>query len=136
MSPRPAAGLRRDVAERADGRCEYCLFPQDAAAARHQVDHVIAEKHRGATTSENLALSCVFCNRRKGSDLSSIDPLTGDVVPLFHPRFQAWAEHFRLDGARIIGITPEARATVELLEFNTSERLLERHELIASGRYP
>jgi hypothetical protein len=72
--------VRRQVAERAGECCEYCLYPQELAATAHQIDHVIAEKHGGETTPENLALSCTLCNRRKGSDIASIDPVTGDVT--------------------------------------------------------
>ena len=134
MATRPRAELRRKVVERAGKCCEYCLIHQDLAASTHQVDHVIAEKHGGKTTLENLALSCTLCNRRKGSDLSSIDPTTGKVVALFHPRSQKWSEHFELSGTRILGLTPEGRATAELLQVNSFERLVERAELLRAGR--
>jgi hypothetical protein len=97
---------------------------------------VIAGKHGGITALANLALSCTPCNRRRGSDLSSVDPLTGKVVPLFNPRTQRWAEHFRLEGYHIIGLTPEGRTTVEFLQLNSYERLVERVELLRTGRYP
>jgi hypothetical protein len=112
------------------------LLHQEFAASTHQVDHIIAAKHAGATTLDNLALSCTVCNRRKGSDVSSVDPETGDIVHLFHPRRQNWADHFRLDGIRIVGLTPEGRTTVEFLQLNAFERLAERAELTRAGRYP
>jgi hypothetical protein len=136
MATRPPVELRRKVVERAGNCCKYCLTHQDLAASTHQVDHVIAEKHGGKTTLENLALSCTVCNRRKGSDLSSIDPETSAVVALFHPRIQKWSDHFKLDGFRIVGLTPEGRATAELLQLNSFERLIERAELIQAGRFP
>lgn len=136
MTTRPGQVLRRRVIKRAGNRCEYCLVRQEHAASAHQTDHVVAEKHGGPTTLENLALSCTLCNRRKGSDLSSIDPATAQIVPLFNPRTQVWSSHFRLEGSRIVGPTPEGRTTVELLQINAYERLLERHEWIQSGRYP
>lgn len=136
MTTRPSADLRREVVERAEGHCEYCLLHQRLAAATHQVDHIIAEKHGGHTSSGNLALSCVLCNRRKGTDVSSVDPNSGEIVPLFHPREQDWVEHFRFEDARIVGLTPSGRATVELLQLNAYERVLERAELIRSGRFP
>ena len=73
---RPSAEIRRQVVERARSCCEYCLVHQDFVASTHQVDHVIAETHRGRTTMDNLALSCTLCNRRKGSDITSVDPGT------------------------------------------------------------
>ncbi len=136
MTTRPSAELRRQVMERAGNCCEYCLLPQAFAASTYQVDHVIAEKHGGQTSLENLALSCTVCNRRKGSDISSLDPVTEALVPLFHPRIQHWVEHFRLDGLHIVGVTAEGRTTVAFLQLHAIERLLERAAFIRAGRYP
>lgn len=133
---RPSAEMRRQVIRRARNHCEYCLIHQDDAASRHQVDHVISEKHAGPTVLHNLALSCLTCNRRKASDIAAIDPKTGRLVALFNPRLQVWSDHFRFDGSRIVGLTREGRATTEFLQFNLPERLLERGELIRTGRYP
>jgi 5-methylcytosine-specific restriction endonuclease McrA len=66
--------LRRLVRTRAAECCEYCLVPERFTLAAHWVDHIVAEKHGGQTEEGNLALSCVLCNQRKGSDLTSIDP--------------------------------------------------------------
>jgi hypothetical protein len=128
--------VRQLVRERASDRCEYCLFPADQAFQPHEVDHIFARKHRGSDDDSNLCLSCFPCNRHKGSDLASFDPVTGDVALLFHPRRDRWHEHFEVRGSRIEGITPSGRATVELLQFNTLERILEREPLIVLGRYP
>jgi hypothetical protein len=75
--------VRQLVTERAKVRCEYCLFPQELSLLAFQMEHIIAEKHGDATTAENLALACPCCNRAKGSDLGSIDPLTGVLTPFF-----------------------------------------------------
>lgn len=50
--------LRRLVEERANHLCEYCQLPVCVAFFPHEVDHVIAEKHGGATNADNLALAC------------------------------------------------------------------------------
>ena len=136
MTARPSADLRRQVIRRAGNRCEYCLIHQDDAIASHQTDHVIADKHGGPTTLSNLALACILCNIRKGSDLSSVDPETNDVTPLFNPRTQHWEDHFRFEDTSIIGQTPVGRATVRLLQLNSVERLAERRELAKAGRLP
>ena len=120
------AELRRLVRERADGWCEYCRIQEGGAFALHEIDHGVAEKHGGETTPENLALCCTLCNRRKGSDLSSIDPHTGEVTLLLHPRKHRWSDHFRFDGARLEPLTPTGRATARLLGFNAEVRLAER----------
>jgi hypothetical protein len=89
-----SASLRHLVIERAQGRCEYCLIHQDVSIYSHEVDHIIALKHGGQTIADNLALSCLPCNRHKGSDFATIDPNSGEIVPLFNPRRQIWEEHF------------------------------------------
>jgi hypothetical protein len=96
---------------------------------------VIAEKHGGQTVFDNLALSCTVCNRRKGSDIGSIDSETGTLVPLFNPRTQKWADHFLFDGAYIVGLTAVGRTTVAFLQLNAFERLAERAALLQTGRY-
>lgn len=118
--------LRRQVIERAGNRCEYCLLPAEVAFFPHEVDHVIAEKHGGGSDTDNLALACWRCNRHKGSDLTSFDPQTRQLSPLFNPRTQVWTEHFAYEGERLVGLTPEGRTTVNLLRLNSEERMSER----------
>ena len=133
---RVPAPLRDDVRSRADGRCEYCLVHEDDLFEPYEADHIIAEQHGGPTTADNLAFACWDCNRRKGPNISSVDPENGEVVRLFHPRLHQWSEHFRLDGFRIIPLTASARATVALLRLNSAERLSVRAMLHQIGRYP
>lgn len=128
--------LRHLVFERAQQRCEYCLLHQDVAVYSHEVDHIIALKHGGQTQADNLAVACLPCNRAKGSDLTTFDPLSNALVPLFNPRQHTWSTHFLLEAASIVGRTPMGRATVALLKLNAPTRLLHRRLLIAQGRYP
>ena len=128
--------LRRQVQERAQGRCEYCLIHEEDMYYPHEADHIIAEKHGGATSLENLAWACFHCNRFKGSDLASVDPLSKKAVFLFHPREQSWKRHFRLNGGLLEGMTARGRATVALLHFNDAERVAYRLGLIDLGHYP
>ncbi|MEH2116237.1 HNH endonuclease [Nostoc sp.] len=62
--------------QRVSVRCEYCRIHQNFSIYTHEVDHIIAVKHGGETTVENLALSCLSCNRHKGSDFATINQLT------------------------------------------------------------
>ena len=62
--------LRRLVIERAGGRCEYCRISESDTFYGCQIDHIIAEKHQGATIESKLALTCAYCNRYKGTDIS------------------------------------------------------------------
>lgn len=127
---------RRQVRDRARGHCEYCLLHDEDAYFPHEADHIIAEKHGGPTVAENLAWACLTCNRNKGTDLASLDPINGRLVPLFNPRRQKWTRHFRVDGARIEPLTAVGRVTVFLLRLNDPERVTERRMLMAAGRYP
>jgi len=133
---RISAALRREVRQRAGERCEYCLLAESNSFFPHEPDHLIAKKHGGETVSENLALACFDCNRFKGSDVASIDVLTGRLVSLFNPRLQRWSEHFRLEGGRIIPFTEVGRVTEVLLRLNLSARVEVRERLAASGEYP
>jgi len=136
MSSYVSAPLRRLVAERAKGLCEYCLIHQDDTFLGCQIEHVVSEKHGGKTTEENLAMACAFCNRFKGTDIATMAQNNGHLVRLFHPRSDLWSEHFQLQGSQIVGIGEVGTATATLLKFNHPDRMLERAELIAIGRYP
>lgn len=131
-----SVALRQLVSDRAQGKCEYCRIHQDFSIYSHEVDHAIALKHGGKTLAENLVLSCLPCNRYKGSDLTSIDPLTGEIVPLFNPRVQNWFDIFKLEDNYIQGITPVGRTTVFLLKLNEPTRLRIRQALILQELYP
>lgn len=122
--------------ERAQGHCEYCLIHDADMYFPHEADHVIAEKHGGPTSLENLAWACFYCNRFKGSDLASVAPLSNKAVFLFNPREQRWHCHLRLNGALIEGMTASGRATVALLHLNDPERVAYRLGLIDLGHYP
>lgn len=110
--------LSRQVRERAAENCEYCRIPGFALPLPFQIDHIIAGQHDGETELSNLALACPHCNRHKGPNIAGMDPETGQLVRLFHPRRDRWADHFQLDGALINGKTPVGRATVQVLRMN------------------
>jgi hypothetical protein len=122
------------VRRRARGTCEYCNLPQEASILPHQVDHIIGRQHQGSDDADNLCLCCIRCNLKKGPNIASIDPETNLLVPLFHPRRQSWREHLSLgqDG-RLYGVTPEGRATVQLMDMNEMARVTLRSLLLRRG---
>jgi hypothetical protein len=128
--------LRRQVIERAKDRCEYCRVYQQDSLYAHEVDHIIPLKHRGETELPNLCLACLDCNRNKGSDFASFDPETDHITVLFDPRQHIWDDHFRLEGATIVALTPIGRVTVFVLKLNDLLRIRARRALIGAGRYP
>ena len=115
---------RQLVKARAGNRCEYCRLHQDQEPYyRFHIEHIIAQQHRGGDDPANLALSCHHCNSRKGTNLSAVDPQTGNIVRLFDPRRQNWSRHFRLVQRRVVGITECGRASVTLLGMNQRSRI-------------
>jgi 5-methylcytosine-specific restriction endonuclease McrA len=128
--------LRLLVTQRAGRRCEYCLLPEAVSLHRHEPDHIIPRQHGGASVANNLALACLRCNRHKGPNVGSFDPLTGELTPFFNPRQHHWGEHFRLKQAEIVPMTPEARVTVRILRLNDADRVAERQALLNAGLYP
>ena len=132
-----SSDLRELAQRRAHGACEYCRVPQSASILPHQVDHIIGRQHRGTDEVDNLCLCCIRCNLKKGPNIASIDPETGFLVALYHPRRQAWPEHFspEPDGT-IKGLTSEGRATVELLDMNDHDRVQLRALLLRRRSHP
>ena len=123
------AGTRRFVRERAGERCEYCRLHQRHSEILHHID-VVARQHGGSDEVDNLALACHRCNLHKGPNLSGVDPSTGGVESLFHPRRDQWREHFAFRGAYLEGLTPSGRATIEVLVLNDARRVELRQELL------
>jgi hypothetical protein len=115
------ADLIRRVWERAGDRCEYGQLPSAFHPAPFQIDHIIARQHGGKTELENLALACIHCNRFKGPNVAGLDPDTREIVRLFHPRRDSWADHFVWDGPELKARTQMGRATIAVLVINDPE---------------
>jgi hypothetical protein len=129
MSPR----LRSQIQKRAGFRCEYCHLPESVAELRFQVDHVVAEKHGGATALENLCYACFRCNSHKGPNLAGLDERSGAMARLFNPRSDTWSEHFHWSGPKLVGKTAMGRATINVLCVNRMDTVLLRRSLMAEG---
>lgn len=115
-----APALRRQVAERAARRCEYCQSLELVTGGPFHIEHIQPAVLGGANTTGNLAYACARCNLHKGQQTRYRDPVSGRVVALFNPRIQAWSRHFMwsADGTRIIGRPRTGRATALLLQMN------------------
>lgn len=132
------ARQRRAIAERAGGGCEYCRGQERFATHPFSVEHVVPRSRGGNSGLENLAFSCQGCNNHKYTKTEGRDPVTGEHVPLFHPRQQGWREHFAWneDATLIVGLTPTGRATVEALHLNRPGLVNLRRALYAHGEHP
>lgn len=128
--------LRQLVWTRAARCCEYCRMPAALDGSGFEVDHIIAEAHRGKTIPGNLALACYWCNHYKGPNVAGVDPATRRIIRLFHPRLHKWAKHFAWRGALLTGRTDIGRTTAITLQINAALRIASRELLIAEGYFP
>jgi len=55
---------RENVYARDKGRCQYCAVPVPRCEITY--DHVTPRAHGGSTIWENVVISCMECNQRKG----------------------------------------------------------------------
>ena len=124
------------VFARASGRCEYCQIPSAYDPLPFQVDHIIARKHGGLDEPDNLALACFSCNNHKGPNIAGVDPETGHITRLFHPRRDTWGEHFLWDGGVLVGLTHIGRTTIRVLAINLDHRVTLREALVLEGVFP
>lgn len=125
--------LRDEIFRRANDCCEYCHLAQAVTLLHHEIDHIIAQKHDGATVSDNLCVPCFACNSFKGPNVAGVDPVTKEICRLFHPRNDVWSEHFYWDGTAIAARTAIGRTTLTVLRINQPERIEMNHLLILSG---
>ena len=130
--------LRQAVTARASGCCEYCRSPLKYSPDPFAIEHIIPLSLGGATQLENLALSCLGCNGYKYNKVNAIDPSSGLVAPLFHPRKQRWNEHFvwNEDCTHVMGMSPTGRATIEALRLNRINLVNLRRILFETGEHP
>jgi hypothetical protein len=135
---RPTTAQKRRVTERAGGCCEYCRSQLRFAMQSFAIEHLDPEQGEGGEELTNLALSCQGCNNHKYTHTAGRDPVTGQHVPLYHPRRQRWSEHFAWssDFALIVGLSPTGRATVETLCLNREGLVNLRRVLFGAGEHP
>ncbi len=130
--------VRERVRSAAGNRCGFCRSSQQFVMARLEVEHIVPRSRGGTDDEANLWLSCPLCNRAKASQVSAVDPASGQSVSLYNPRTQAWGEHFAwsADGAHVIGTTATGRATVEALRMNNPLAVEVRRNWVCAGWHP
>lgn len=127
--------FRHQVAARAAYQCEYCRLSERCTSVPFQLDHVIAEKHQGKTSLENLAYACLHCNAFKGPNIAGRDPVTNEIVRLFDPRRDDWEEHFDWEGPVLKARTAIGRATIAVLRINLPYRVAVRASHMQEGLF-
>ncbi|MCC6282051.1 MAG: HNH endonuclease [Saprospiraceae bacterium] len=130
--------LKKLVSERARGCCEYCFSQDKYAPDPFSIEHIMPRSKGGSDDPENLAWACMGCNGMKYNETHAIDPITMQLVPLFHPRMQVWSEHFQWSPGmtHVFGRTAVGRATVEKLGLNRMGVVNLREVLVMVGTHP
>jgi hypothetical protein len=118
--------------------CAYCRTAEALTVTTFEFEHIIPRSAGGETTFENLCLSCPTCNRHKANRQTAIDPVTGQLVPLFHPYLQFWTDHFswNRDTTVIEGLTATGRATISALKMNRPQLIRVRQMWFKMGVHP
>src|SRR4051812_39900236 len=115
---------RGHIRRRAGNRCEYCgLLQEDSPLAALHVEHIIPRNTAVGTMrtiSPWPASTAIF---HKGSNLTGIDPDSGQIVVIFHPRRDVWDDHFEWRGIHLYGKTAPGRATIRVLIMNSEDQL-------------
>jgi hypothetical protein len=102
------------------------------------IEHITPLSRGGLSHLDNLAFSCQGCNSRKYISTTAIDPISGEIVSLYHPRQERWSDHFAWndDFTLMLGLTPTGRATIENLQLNRDGVVNLRQVLHSIGRHP
>lgn len=126
------------VRNRAKNCCEYCACPYDFANQFFSIEHIIPKSKDGSDELNNLAFSCQCCNGHKYNITEGIDPINGELAPIFDPRKDKWQDNFRWseDFLLIQGISAIGRVTVNTLDLNRENLVNLRAVLFAFGEHP
>lgn len=132
------AVVQEQVRKRASFLCEYCHTNEQWQYVNFTIDHVIPLADGGMDRVDNLALAYFHCNRRKSTKRAALDFESGEIVPLFNPRQEVWADHFMWssDGLQILAQTATGRATIAQLALNRDRVIYIRAADIEIGRHP
>ncbi|MEM1122444.1 MAG: HNH endonuclease [Bacteroidota bacterium] len=130
--------VQKELEKLAKGCCEYCKCIEAYIPARHTNEHIIPTSKDGSDQLKNLARACGACNGSKYNFITAIDPISGETVPLFHPRKDNWYAHFKWSDNLLLmeGLTAIGRATIEKLKTNRPETVNLRRVLIGHGHPP
>lgn len=130
--------VRSRIHEADRDRCRYCLTCEANSGTPLTYDHITPRSRGGSTSFENVCRACRTCNEFKADAANAVDPVTGEVVPLFNPRTQRWDDHFgwSADATRVEGSTPIGRATVIALRMNHPTIVAARARWARIGWHP
>jgi hypothetical protein len=126
------------IALRAGHRCEYCHAPEVVFNFPFEVEHIMPLSLGGVDHETNCALACRSCNLWKAAHIESLDPESGVIIRLFHPRNDHWDDHFFVESERgkISGRTSIGRATITCLRMNHLGQQMARKQWMRLDLFP
>ena len=126
--------LKTFISGQAGFRCEYCRLSAYHSYFPFHFEHIISIKHGGKTNAANLAYACPLCNLNKGSDIATFLNDPTDLIRFFNPRIDKWADHFQAESTgEIVAKTAIGAATIKIFNFNHTDSMIERCEMIKFG---
>jgi len=130
--------IRAEVVALARGLCEYCRCPERYSSTTFSIEHITPTTKGGTNDVGNLAFACQGCNNRKFVATTHADPVSGEVVALFHARQDVWEEHFAwsADHLELMGLTTVGRASIARMALNRPNVVELRRVLANAGVHP
>ena len=138
MSAYVSAELRRKIRAHFRDHCAYCHTPEALTVVIFEFEHISPRSLGGATSFENLCLSCPTCNRYKSDRTFGAGDEQTRMTALFHPHRDAWNDHFSWseDATELVGLTPSGKATIDTLRMNRLQLIRVRRLWVAMGEHP
>jgi hypothetical protein len=138
MSVYIGVDLQRQIRTHFANCCAYCHTSEALTVAIFEFEHISPRSAGGETVFKNLCLACPTCNRYKANRQNALDPITGEMVSLFHPHLQVWKEHFAWseNATELTGCTPFGRATITALKMNRPQLIRIRRMWVKMGEHP
>jgi hypothetical protein len=132
------AELRRLIRRQFANRCAYCQTAEDLTPVTFEIEHIEPLSLGGETVLQNLCLACPTCNRLKSDRTFATVAASAQVVRLFHPQRDNWADHFRWndDASELIGLTEIGDATIKQLRINRPQYIRVRRMWAAMNEHP
>lgn len=130
--------LRQSIRDCFGNCCAYCRTAEALTVAIFEFEHIQPLTLGGHTEYANLCLSCPTCNRYKASRQTAIEPLSGEIFPLFHPQEQRWTDHFTWNNTstEIVGLTSIGNTTIEALRMNRPQLVRVRRMWVTLDEHP
>ncbi|MBE9215641.1 HNH endonuclease [Plectonema cf. radiosum LEGE 06105] len=135
MSTYISETLKNQITNNDKKRCCYCLTTEVNSGIPMTYDHIKPLSKGGKTNFENVCLACRSCNEFKSNSTEAVDPLRGEIAPIFNPRIQIWLDHFTWspDSTKVEGLTAIGRATIVTLRMNNPVIIVARRRWTLSG---